>query len=115
MQLPNILPILMVLVLSSQGNDEGSSPNFVNHFGCGTQVENHGEAGCVSTMTQSANVVLMIAPWDPIANAYNCGMAEPRFLRASCCTDLYYVQNELTVPVWKAQCREIDGSEIKQY
>ncbi|KNE98749.1 hypothetical protein PSTG_07936 [Puccinia striiformis f. sp. tritici PST-78] len=120
MQLLNILPILIVLLIQGEaGYANTVKPvNTITNFGCAGCVPNYYAAGCVKwgpTGPRSTDVSLIMAPWNPRKSAYDCSLADPEYYRASCCAENFYVTNVLTVTIWKAKCRNIDGSEIKGY
>ncbi|KAH9440218.1 hypothetical protein Pst134EA_030299 [Puccinia striiformis f. sp. tritici] len=111
MQLLNILQISMVLLI--QGG--AAYTNTPNNFGCAGRVPDHSEAGCVANLPESNGVRMMVAPWNDYEGAYDCSQADPSFKRATCCSDPSDLKYQLSIDIWKQKCREIDGSEIKQY
>ncbi|KAI7933134.1 hypothetical protein MJO29_017023 [Puccinia striiformis f. sp. tritici] len=57
--------------------------------------------------------LVMVAAWNNNIHAYDCSQVDPRFRRGTCCSDPSNLDYQISVDLWKQDCREIDGSEIK--
>ncbi|KAI7949254.1 hypothetical protein MJO28_008075 [Puccinia striiformis f. sp. tritici] len=94
MQFLNLLQISMVLLVQGAA----AFTNTLSNFGCKDRVANHPEAGCAASTPGSSTVGMMVAAWNNNIHAYDCSQ------------NLDY---QISVDLWKQDCREIDGSEIK--
>ncbi|KAH9453018.1 hypothetical protein PSHT_10015 [Puccinia striiformis] len=109
MQFLNLLQISMVLLVQGAA----AFTNTLSNFGCKDRVANHPEAGCAASTPGSSTVGMMVAAWNNNIHAYDCSQVDPRFRRGTCCSDPSNLDYQISVDLWKQDCREIDGSEIK--
>ncbi|KAH9444607.1 hypothetical protein MJO28_013364 [Puccinia striiformis f. sp. tritici] len=113
MQLLNTFQISMVLVIQHAAAYSNNPWN----FGCSDRIPKHPVAGCVASIPSSTDVSPIPAPWNDKIGAYDCRKpkSDPKYWRATCCSDISFLQYNLPFHTWQTQCTEIDGSKILGY
>ncbi|KNE97169.1 hypothetical protein PSTG_09595 [Puccinia striiformis f. sp. tritici PST-78] len=96
--------ISIVLLIQGKGA-------YSQSFGCSGNVKDHPFSGCVKHIYRQSKVDIMIAPWDNVVGAYDCSNTQHK--KPTCCSNKSDMPATMDNIVWKRNCKEINGADIK--